>query len=249
MAHKVNIGGTAYEIDGGRTLVNGTGYSIDKGKSMVGGTVYEVGFKGEPVRITLSAAYVKSVGDASVTINGVKYSASTHAGQTIKIDAFVGDTITCSAAGISNGAVFVNDKSTPIVSAQYGVTYEYVITGHTTIHLSTMGMAPNYGSGMVYITECGLQDSITVYASAGDMDEDASFVLPNGTIFVEFYSIASNAYDEFDEFWWRKSGGEWWGELGDGAEDALAILRSGTHLTPIYDYTALQDGDYIFAWH
>lgn len=44
MAHKTLIGGTAYEISGGKTLVGGTAYSIDKGKTLVGGTAYEVGF-------------------------------------------------------------------------------------------------------------------------------------------------------------------------------------------------------------
>ena len=46
MAHKTLIGGTAYEISGGKTLVGGTTYSIDKGKTLVGGTAYEVGFGG-----------------------------------------------------------------------------------------------------------------------------------------------------------------------------------------------------------
>lgn len=45
MAHKTLIGGTAYEIGGGKTLVGGTAYSIDKGKALVDGTAYEVGFR------------------------------------------------------------------------------------------------------------------------------------------------------------------------------------------------------------
>ena len=44
MAHKTLIGGTAYEIKGGKTLVGGTAYSIKGGKTIVGGTVHEVGF-------------------------------------------------------------------------------------------------------------------------------------------------------------------------------------------------------------
>lgn len=44
MAHKTLIGGTAYEISGGKTLVGGTAYSIDKGKTLVGGTAYEISF-------------------------------------------------------------------------------------------------------------------------------------------------------------------------------------------------------------
>lgn len=44
MAHKTLVGGTAYEISGGKTLVSGTAYSIVKGKTLVGGTAYEIGF-------------------------------------------------------------------------------------------------------------------------------------------------------------------------------------------------------------
>lgn len=44
MAHKTLIGGTAYEVTGGRTLVSGTGYDIAIGKTLVGGTGYDVPF-------------------------------------------------------------------------------------------------------------------------------------------------------------------------------------------------------------
>lgn len=46
MAHKTLIGGTAYEVAGGKTLVGGTAYSIAKGKAMIGGTVMEIPFGG-----------------------------------------------------------------------------------------------------------------------------------------------------------------------------------------------------------
>lgn len=50
MAHKTLIGGTSYEISGGKTLVNGTAYSISGGKTLVGGTAYNIGFNsGTPV--------------------------------------------------------------------------------------------------------------------------------------------------------------------------------------------------------
>lgn len=44
MAHKSLVGGTAYDITGGRTLVGGTGYSISKGRTLVGGTGYDIAF-------------------------------------------------------------------------------------------------------------------------------------------------------------------------------------------------------------
>lgn len=48
MAHKSKIGGTTYEIGGGKVLVGGTGYSIDKGRTLVGGTGYDISF-GTPI--------------------------------------------------------------------------------------------------------------------------------------------------------------------------------------------------------
>ena len=44
MAHKTLIGGTAYEIGGGRTLIGGTGYDIAGGRTLVGGTGYDISF-------------------------------------------------------------------------------------------------------------------------------------------------------------------------------------------------------------
>lgn len=42
--HKTLIGGTGYEISGGRTLVDGTGYSIQKGRTLINGTGYDITF-------------------------------------------------------------------------------------------------------------------------------------------------------------------------------------------------------------
>ena len=44
MAHKTLIGGTAYEVKGGKTKVNGTAYGIAKGRTLVGGTGHEIPF-------------------------------------------------------------------------------------------------------------------------------------------------------------------------------------------------------------
>ena len=41
MGHKTLIGGTAYEIKGGRDLIGGTGYSEKKGRVLVNGTGYD----------------------------------------------------------------------------------------------------------------------------------------------------------------------------------------------------------------
>lgn len=50
MAHKTLIGGTAYEIKGGRDLIGGTGYAKKNGKALINGTAYDIPFsKGSPL--------------------------------------------------------------------------------------------------------------------------------------------------------------------------------------------------------
>lgn len=42
MAHKTLVGGTAYNITGGKSMVSGTVYNIANGKTLVGGTGYDI---------------------------------------------------------------------------------------------------------------------------------------------------------------------------------------------------------------
>lgn len=44
MAHKTLVGGTSYELKGGKTLVDGTEYQIKKGRTLVDGTGYDILF-------------------------------------------------------------------------------------------------------------------------------------------------------------------------------------------------------------
>lgn len=44
MAQKTFVSNTAYDVNGGRCLVDGTGYSIQKGRTLVDGTGYDVAF-------------------------------------------------------------------------------------------------------------------------------------------------------------------------------------------------------------
>ena len=47
MAHKTLVGGTAYNVVGGKSLVSGTAYSIKKGRTLVDGTGYDINFEKE----------------------------------------------------------------------------------------------------------------------------------------------------------------------------------------------------------
>lgn len=44
MSHKTTIGGTVYDVKGGKCLVNGTVYNIKKGRTLIGGTGYDITF-------------------------------------------------------------------------------------------------------------------------------------------------------------------------------------------------------------
>ena len=47
MAHKTLIGGTAYNVTGGKSMVSGTAYNISGGKTLVGGTSYNINLKSD----------------------------------------------------------------------------------------------------------------------------------------------------------------------------------------------------------
>lgn len=66
MAQKTLIGGTGYEITGGRTLVGGTGYSISGGRTLVGGTGYSINF---PVEATSQNIWSSTTGTSNITFS------------------------------------------------------------------------------------------------------------------------------------------------------------------------------------
>ena len=48
MAHKTLIGGTSYNVVGGKSLVSGTSYNIAKGRTLISGTGYDISFASHP---------------------------------------------------------------------------------------------------------------------------------------------------------------------------------------------------------
>ena len=46
MAHKTLIGGTIYNVTGGKTMVGGTSYNIKGGQTLINGTGYNIKFGG-----------------------------------------------------------------------------------------------------------------------------------------------------------------------------------------------------------
>lgn len=68
MAHRTLIGGTGYDISGGRDLIGGTGYGKKKGRVLVNGTGYDVPFSsGIPIGTLAVGSTVK------IGVNGKSY--------------------------------------------------------------------------------------------------------------------------------------------------------------------------------
>ena len=68
MAHKTLIGGTAYEIKGGRDLIGGTGYNKKNGKVLIYGTAYDIPFSsGIPIGTIPVGSTIK------IGVNGKSY--------------------------------------------------------------------------------------------------------------------------------------------------------------------------------
>ena len=147
MAHKTLIGGTAYEVSGGKTLIGGTAYSIKNGKTLVGGTVYEVAFA-ENVMVVIARGYYEPNSEVSrVTINGVVYDGS----EVCEIPVEVGTFIECYVkAGSSNSYISVNDVK--VIENTTG-TYTYTATTNCTITIMVFYNPFGYYEGRIVITE------------------------------------------------------------------------------------------------
>lgn len=80
MAHKTLIGGTAYEITGGRELISGTGYAKKSGRALINGTGYDISFAPKQyelrIRGTLLGAGSTMATGSYVEVNGTKYSST-----------------------------------------------------------------------------------------------------------------------------------------------------------------------------
>lgn len=72
--HNTNIGGVAFEIEGGTVLAGGVAYELGNGMMLTSGTVLEIPFGGPPVIVTISGKASSSY--AYATINGTKLSST-----------------------------------------------------------------------------------------------------------------------------------------------------------------------------
>lgn len=76
MGQKVEVGGTGYDLKGGKTLIGGTAYAIKKGRTLVGGTGYDIKLESEEIWVVnVRTLPEESVADFNVVVvcNGIEY--------------------------------------------------------------------------------------------------------------------------------------------------------------------------------
>ena len=130
MAHKTLIGGTAYNIKGGRDLIGGTGYSKKNGKVLIDGTVHAIEFV-KKLRITIVNAIDSSNMSGSVIYNG-----KAHTSGTLEVEQ--GETVTIALRNDGeNGWCFVGVNGNDVASGSSHVEYTYTVTKNASIRFDS----------------------------------------------------------------------------------------------------------------
>lgn len=151
MAHKTLIGGTAYEIKGGRDLIGGTGYGCKAGKTIIGGTAFTVPFGSSEYTLTISGGDTSNAG-AYVTYGGRKYGNGT-----LKIP--VGDSVRVSVGSSTGnvGGTWVKLSGAGTLSgggiSGYERNYTYTPAANATIQFKKGGNPPQFVMWHGTITE------------------------------------------------------------------------------------------------
>ena len=148
MAQKVLIGGTAYELSGGKALKDGSAYSIENGKTAIDGVAYDISLsKKLSVDIQGTFAYT------TVSIDGVSYTAA----GVVKAEPNTRVTVTVSGSptAITNSAIYYNGsevatgkKTGPSITP---ATYSFTLKSDTTIKCTDYGGGRN-GYAIAIIT-------------------------------------------------------------------------------------------------
>lgn len=146
MAHKTLVGGTAYEIKGGKTLIGGTAYSIKNGKTLVDGTVYGISFaEMATVIITRPPGFVvanHSADYARVTVDGQVYDGS----NTVELSVPVGAIIQCDIVKSGNYGYIALNRT--VVDS---TSYNHVVVSNCTVEVSCLLTSDKFG--LITITE------------------------------------------------------------------------------------------------
>lgn len=122
-AHTILIGGTAYEITGGYTMIDGTVYPITKGRTLVDGTGYDINFEQEepaPSSYIVTYTLVRGTYSAGLEVDGTQVAF----GSVGSVEISAGSTVYAYfALNGGSGNIYIDNV---LVSTQTGVmTLEY----------------------------------------------------------------------------------------------------------------------------
>lgn len=138
MAHKTLIGGTAYEIKGGRDLIGGTGYEKKQGKTLVNGTARAISFAPEEYILTIIGGNTGTTG-AYVTYAGTKYGSGT---LRIPIGASVNIVVGYSQMSYANVTLTGAGTLTNLDSTSSSKRYKYTPARDATIQFEKISPSP-----------------------------------------------------------------------------------------------------------
>lgn len=165
MAHKVKIGGTNYEVTGGRTLIGATGYDVSDGNTKIAATGYDVKFRGAPTSVWVTGAVTGNwsnppAGFNKITeysINGGAFTQITGSDVYVTTDIHAGDMVTIKSTiivsvygNVSGGSCKIVYNGTEVVAypSAGGTIYTFVAGESITIR-----GADSQGEGYaIYIT-------------------------------------------------------------------------------------------------
>lgn len=162
MAHKVLVGGTAYDITKGRTLIGGTGYDITKGRTCVGGTGYDISFSTAGFDEVMADAIIDVIAgrNASTTGNVTAYLNLSESGTFYVIQLHTGYLSFVRVDAVYNGEGVVPTLTQTVVNNNGTSILPYIVgdttgTGRSRIvaRVSTNGTsaASVYGSAIAIV--------------------------------------------------------------------------------------------------
>lgn len=133
MAQKVLIGGTAYELSGGKALKDGSAYSIENGKTAIDGATYNISLSKKTIQLAIAGSILGSSTYGSyVQVGTTRY---TTVG-TYEVE--VGETITVAAGAARNtnlSRTYILFNGTKHESSGAGIMATYSFAAESNVYV------------------------------------------------------------------------------------------------------------------
>ena len=129
------------------TVVSDAAIELDYDKASFYGGGWQTGYisiieiRNDPATITITGDDADGYGYADVTINGITYGSRKYDSTTVSVEVEAGTVIKCSAycpASGTTGSTYISVNGTKVKTATAtgsSISYDYVVTGNTTIRL------------------------------------------------------------------------------------------------------------------